>query len=129
MKSIQAYAKLGIPIEYLTVQNEPSCGGDRATPAAMWTWQQERDVLLAVAKRFAANHITTKLWIMDHNFDMAQTFAKPLLDDPRIKKITTGGLPRLPRPARGDGAARGSISKFRPSSASIPMAPSGSSAA
>ena len=88
VKSIQAYAKLGIPIEYLTVQNEPSCGGDRATPAAMWTWQQERDVLLAVAKRFAANHITTKLWIMDHNFDMAQTFAKPLLDDPRIKKIT-----------------------------------------
>ena len=88
MKAIQAHAALGIPIEYLTIQNEPSTGGDRATPAAMWTWQQERDVLLAVAKRFADNHITTKLWIMDHNFDMAQTFAKPLLDDPRIKKIT-----------------------------------------
>jgi glucosylceramidase len=87
VKSIQAHAALGIPIEYLTIQNEPSTGGDRATPAAMWTWEQERDVLLAVAKRFADNHITTKLWIMDHNFDMAQTFAKPLLDDPRIKKI------------------------------------------
>jgi glucosylceramidase len=87
VKAIQAHAALGIPIEYLTIQNEPSTGGDRATPAAMWTWQQEREVLLAVAKRFADDHITTKLWIMDHNFDMAQTYAKPLLDDPRIKKL------------------------------------------
>jgi glucosylceramidase len=88
VKSVQAYAALGIPIQYLTVQNEPATGGDRATPAAMWTWEQERDVLLAVGKRLAANRMTTKLWVMDHNFDMAQSFAKPLLDDPRVKRIT-----------------------------------------
>ena len=88
VKSVQAYAALGIPIQYLTIQNEPATGGDRATPAAMWTWEQERDVLLAVGKRFAANRIATKLWIMDHNFDMAQNFAKPLLDDSRVKRIT-----------------------------------------
>jgi glucosylceramidase len=88
VKSIQAYAKLGIPIQYLTVQNEPATGGDRATPAAMWTWEQERDVLLAVGQRFSRNRINTKLWILDHNFDMAQNFAKPLLDDPRVKRIT-----------------------------------------
>ena len=88
VKSIQAYAALGIPIQYLTVQNEPATGGDRATPAAMWTWEQERDVLLALGQRFAANRIDTKLWLMDHNFDMAQNFAKPLLDDPRVKRLT-----------------------------------------
>ncbi|MGO9970368.1 MAG: glycoside hydrolase family 30 protein [Bryobacteraceae bacterium] len=88
VKSVQAYAALGIPIQYLTIQNEPATGGDRATPAAMWTWEQERDVLLAVGKRFADNRIGTKLWLMDHNFDMAQSFAKPLLDDPRVKRIT-----------------------------------------
>ncbi len=88
VKSIQAYAGLGIPIQYLTIQNEPATGGDRGTPAAMWTWEQQRDVLLALGKRLADNRMTTKLWIMDHNFDMAQTYAKPLLDDPRVKRIT-----------------------------------------
>lgn len=87
VKSIQAYAGLGIPIHYLTVQNEPYAGGDRATPAAMWTWEQQRDVLLAVGERLERNRINTKLWLMDHNFDMAQTVAKPLLDDPRVKRI------------------------------------------
>lgn len=87
VKSIQAYAELGIPIQYLTVQNEPATGGDRATPAAMWTWEQQRDVLLALGERFSRNRINTKLWLMDHNFDMAQTVAKPLLDDPRVKRI------------------------------------------
>lgn len=56
VKSVQAYAGLGIPIQYLTVQSEPATGGDRATPAAMWTWEQERDVLLAfspAAARFS----------------------------------------------------------------------------
>jgi hypothetical protein len=32
--------------------------------------------------------IKTKLWILDHNFDMTQTVAKVLLDDPKVKKIT-----------------------------------------
>ncbi|MGD0497334.1 MAG: glycoside hydrolase family 30 beta sandwich domain-containing protein [Bryobacteraceae bacterium] len=86
-KSVQAYAALGIPIQYLTVQNEPATGADRSTPAAMWTWEQQRDVLLALGERFARNRIDTKLWLMDHNFDMAQTVAKPLLDDPRVKRI------------------------------------------
>ena len=87
VKSIQAYEELGIPIQYLTIQNEPGIGGDRATPAAMWTWEQQREVLLAVGARFARNRIATKLWIMDHDFEMAQTWAKPLLDDPRVKRI------------------------------------------
>ena len=44
-------------------------------------------MLLAVGDRFARNRIATKLWIMDHDFEMAQTWAKPLLDDPRVKRI------------------------------------------
>jgi glucosylceramidase len=53
----------------------------------MWTWEQQRDVLLALGERFSRNGINTKLWLMDHNFDMGQTVAKPLLDDTRVKRI------------------------------------------
>jgi len=67
---------------------------------------------------------------MDHNFDMAQTFAKPLLDDPRIKKIThmVAYHDYRGRPEEMALLSR-QHPEFRPSSASIPMAPSGSSAA
>jgi glucosylceramidase len=87
IKSIQAYADAGVPIHYLAIQNEPGTAGDRNTPAAMWTWEQQRDVLLAVGDRLKLSRLTTKLWLLDHNFDMAQTVAKPLLDDPRVKQL------------------------------------------
>lgn len=89
VKCVQAWEKLGIPIHYLTTQNEPATADDRDTPATMWTWEQQRDITLALAERFTRNKIETKIWLMDHNFDMAQNFAKPLLDDPRVKKAVS----------------------------------------
>jgi hypothetical protein len=47
------------------------------------------EVRMAVAQRFSRNKINMKLWPMDHNFDMAQNFAKPLLDDLRAKRIVS----------------------------------------
>lgn len=85
VRCLEAYAQQGIPIDYITSQNEPGTADDRNTPATMWHWQQQRDITLALHQRLAARKLPTKIWGFDHNFDMAQSYVKPMLDDARYK--------------------------------------------
>jgi len=87
--SIEAYEKLGIPIHAFTLQNEPHVD-TKNYPSAHYTWDQQRDFLKAVKKEFSARNLKAKLWILDHNFDMALDYGGKILADPEGYAATDG---------------------------------------
>ena len=89
-KFIRAYAKQGIPIWGVTVQNEPM---------AIQTWEscnftaaQERDfVKNDLGPELRRNHLKkTKIMIWDHNRSFMYEYASTILDDPAAAKYVWG---------------------------------------
>ncbi len=82
---IEAYAAEGIPVYALTLQNERQFEPP-AYPGMVLSWQQERDLLIAVYHNFHnvnqhhGDELNVKLWTLDHNFDYWQQ-AVTQLDD------------------------------------------------
>ncbi len=86
---VEAYRDLGIPIDALTLQNEPrSESGDM--PTCLVTAQQEAALVTALAGELATAGLTTKLWIYDHNFDAAVDYANDVFADPEALSVTAG---------------------------------------
>ncbi|WP_199441472.1 lectin [Umezawaea beigongshangensis] len=82
-KYVQAYQSRGVPIDYVSVQNEPGCCP--GYPSMHWN----TDGLIYFTKNalwpaFRSAGITTKTLVMDWNFDAYDTWAKPQLQDPAI---------------------------------------------
>ncbi len=66
VKYIQAYAKENIPIDYMTIQNEPNA--KQIWESCLYTPEEEIDLAVNyIYPAFQQNHITTKLLIFDHN--------------------------------------------------------------
>jgi len=82
---VEAYAAEGIPIHAITLQNERQFQPP-AYPGMVLSWQQERDLLIAVYHNFHnvnqhhGRELNVKLWTLDHNFDYWQQ-AVAQLDD------------------------------------------------
>ena len=74
---IEAYASQGIPVYAITLQNERQFEPP-AYPGMVMSWQQERDLLIAVYENFhnVGGHygetLDVKLWTLDHNFNYWQ---------------------------------------------------------
>ena len=66
VKFLQAYAAHGIPVQAITLLNEP--GMDVVYPAMDLSVLQQQKLILAVKKQFAKAHLDTKLWVHDFNF-------------------------------------------------------------
>jgi glucosylceramidase len=83
-KFVQAYQAAGVPIDYVSVQNEPTCCA--GYPSMGWN----TNGLIFFTKNalwpaFRAAGITnTKTLIMDWNWDAFDTWARPQLQDPQI---------------------------------------------
>jgi glucosylceramidase len=83
-KYIQAYQSNGVPIDYVSVQNEPTCCA--GYPSMNWNTSG----LIFFTKNalwpaFRAAGITnTKTLVMDWNWDGYATWARPQLQDPAI---------------------------------------------
>jgi len=88
-KAVQAYESQGIPIYAFTLQNEPGVATGQY-PSCEYTWQQERDFVQVVKAEFQNNNISTKVWILDHNFDMAMSYAGEILADTNAYAATDG---------------------------------------
>lgn len=84
-KSIRAYDSLGIPIYAFSVQNEPFME-TVSYPSCTFSWEEERDFVVKLKKEFVKNRIKTKILILDHDFDMAMSFAGEILKDKKNRK-------------------------------------------
>lgn len=89
VKYIKAYSKMGINIEYVTVQNEP---------LAVQTWESciyspEEEIDFAVNflyPEFQKNEIQTKIFIWDQNKEKLLNRARAELSNERNKKMISG---------------------------------------
>lgn len=86
VKFLQAYAGEGVPIQAVSVQNEVDTDQDGRMPACAWPQEYEMG--------FVKNHLgpalqktglTTRIWILDHNYNLwGRAVAE--LDDPDVHK-------------------------------------------
>lgn len=90
LKFLQAYAAEGVPVQAVTVQNEVDTDQDGKMPACSWTQEYEirfvRDHLGPLLRK---NGLPTKIWILDHNYNLWGRAAAEL-DDPDLRKYCDG---------------------------------------
>jgi glucosylceramidase len=82
---VRAYAEAGVPVDYLSVQNEPQNRAPSGYPGTDMPVQQEEKVILALGPRLRAAGLDTKILAYDHNWaehpnDVANT---PPGEDPQ----------------------------------------------
>ncbi|MBC8061795.1 MAG: glycoside hydrolase family 3 C-terminal domain-containing protein [Clostridiaceae bacterium] len=81
---LEEYAKLGIPIYAMTLQNEPML--EINYPSCAISPEQERLLSLAIKKDVSessllkSKSINPKIWAFDHNFDGAANYVPPILN-------------------------------------------------
>jgi glucosylceramidase len=71
LKFLQAYAAEGVPVQALTTQNEVDTDQDGRMPACIWPQEYEiqfvRDHLGPLLERSGT---PTKIWLLDHNYNL-----------------------------------------------------------
>ncbi|MDF2532300.1 MAG: carbohydrate-binding protein, partial [Clostridia bacterium] len=83
VRYLEEYAKLGIPIYAVTLQNEPML--EINYPSCAVSPEQERLLSLSIKKQIAAStilkgkNINPLIWAFDHNFDGASNYVTPIL--------------------------------------------------
>ncbi|MBS2007488.1 MAG: glycosyl hydrolase [Cyanobacteria bacterium SZAS TMP-1] len=71
VKFLQGYEREGVPIQAITVQNEVDTDQDGKMPACAWPQEYEADfVRFNLGPAFAKNNIKTKIWLIDHNYNL-----------------------------------------------------------
>lgn len=71
LKFLQAYSAEGVPVQAVTVQNEVDTDQDGRMPACIWP--QEYEIAFVgehLGPLFEQNNISTKIWILDHNYNL-----------------------------------------------------------
>lgn len=71
VKFLQGYAAAGVPIRAVTVQNETDTNQDGRMPQCEWGQEYEMHfVERHLGPTFKKEGIATKIWILDHNYDL-----------------------------------------------------------
>ncbi len=71
VKFLHGYDKEGVPIQAVTVQNEVDTDQDGQMPACAWPQEYEADfVRQNLGPAFVKNDIKTKIWLIDHNYNL-----------------------------------------------------------
>src|SRR5579871_2262670 len=86
LKFVQAYAAEGVPVQAVTVQNEVDTDQAGRMPAC--SWPQEYEIAFVkdhLGPIFQKNGLSTKIWILDHNYNRwGRAVAE--LDDPGLRR-------------------------------------------
>ena len=87
LKFLEGYAAAGVPVQAVTVQNEVDTDQDARMPACLWPQEYE----IAFVKNHLGlllekNNINTKIWVLDHNYNLWGR-AVGELEDPSLRKI------------------------------------------
>ena len=90
LKFLQAYAAEGVPVQAVTVQNEIDTDQDGRMPACSWPQEYEMSfVKTHLGPTLQKNNLSTKIWIVDHNYNLwGRAVAE--LDDPGVRKFCNG---------------------------------------
>jgi glucosylceramidase len=90
VKFLEAYAAQGVPVNAVTVQNEVDTDQDGRMPACAWPQEYEMGfVKNQLGPALAKNGLSTKIWILDHNYNLwCRAVAE--LDDGGVRKYVSG---------------------------------------
>ena len=85
-KSIQAYESQGLQVNYVTLNNEPTCCKIINYPSVLLIASEDMSSMLKNDwfPAFKANNITAKILLLDFNWNRA-SLAEPLLKDEAIR--------------------------------------------
>jgi glucosylceramidase len=88
VKFLQAYEAEHVPINAVTVQNEVDTDQDGRMPACTWPEEYEADfVRQQLGPVFQKNGINSKIWIIDHNYNLwGRAIAE--LETPEVARYT-----------------------------------------
>ncbi|HVT99486.1 MAG TPA: glycoside hydrolase family 30 beta sandwich domain-containing protein [Acidobacteriaceae bacterium] len=87
---LEGYAKNGVTIDAITVQNETDTEQDGNMPAALWGQEYEMEFVKAhLGPALEKAGLKTKIWILDHNYDLWGR-AVDELSDPEVSKYVDG---------------------------------------
>jgi len=87
---LKAYAEAGVPVQAVSVQNEVDTDQDGRMPACLWGQEYEIEFVgRHLGPQFAANQIDTRIWILDHNYNLWGR-ALDELDDPSVNRYVDG---------------------------------------
>ena len=88
LKFLQAYEAEHVPIQAVTIQNEVDTDQDGRMPACTWPEEYEADfVRQQLGPVFEKNGVKTKIWIIDHNYNLwGRAIAE--LETPGVSRFT-----------------------------------------
>jgi glucosylceramidase len=86
LKFLQAYSEAGVPIQAVTPQNEVDTDQDARMPACIWPQEYEIEFVgKHLGPLLEKSGLSTKIWILDHNYNLWGR-AIGELDDPVLRK-------------------------------------------
>jgi glucosylceramidase len=88
VKFLRAYEEEGVPVQAVTVQNEVDAEQQSTMPACFWPQDCEADFVKEhLGPEFERNGVKTKIWIIDHNYNLwGRAIAE--LETPGVRKYT-----------------------------------------
>ena len=88
VKFLREYEAEGVPVQAVTVQNEVDADQQGLMPACFWPQDYEADfVRLHLGPLFERSGIRTRIWIIDHNYNLwGRAIAE--LETPDVRKYT-----------------------------------------
>ncbi|MRI66244.1 beta-1,6-glucanase [Gracilibacillus thailandensis] len=90
VKYIKAYADKDIPIDAITIQNEPEHTSESYPTMSMSAKEQTMFIKNYLGPAFSQNQIPTKVLAYDHNWENGIDYAKTVFNDEETSKYTSG---------------------------------------
>lgn len=90
VRYIQAYEAAGIPIDAVTVQNEPEFTSPDYPSMSMGAEEQAKFIGDYLGPAFEKSGLETKIIAYDHNWDGGEDYAKTVLSDGEANRYTEG---------------------------------------
>jgi glucosylceramidase len=85
VKFLQAYAAERVPVQAVTPQNEVDTDQDGKMPACIWAQEYEIEFVKHLGPLLQQNGLSTKIWILDHNYNLwGRAICE--LDDPILRQ-------------------------------------------
>jgi glucosylceramidase len=87
-KFLQGYSAEGVPVQAVTVQNEVDTDQDARMPACIWPQEYEIEFVRDhLGPLFERSGINTKIWVLDHNYNLwGRAICE--LDDPGVRRYS-----------------------------------------